>query len=213
LLVKFIFTREDLSVQVHPGDDYARAHENSSGKTEMWHVLEAGPEARIALGFRERISRERLRDSISGGSILDLLRYIPVKTGDTFYIPAGVVHAIGANITLCEIQQNSDVTYRLYDYGRGREVHVDKALDAALLEPYEGRRDWPVECPYFSTTAIAAAELAGYVHDRDHLLAVLRGEAIVNGETLRAGDVWHAGPGSVEINPSKPVNILKILEA
>ncbi len=127
LLVKFVFTSERLSVQVHPNDDFAAAHENSRGKTEMWYVMRADPGARIAIGFRESISRERLREAAVSGEIEQLLNWLEVQAGDAFFIPAGTVHAIGGGLALCEIQQHSDVTYRLYDYGRPRELHLDKA--------------------------------------------------------------------------------------
>ncbi len=122
ILVKFIFTTAKLSIQVHPDDTRARDWERSAGKTEMWHMLRAEPAASIALGFRETVTREQLRDSALNGEIENLVRWFPVSEGETFFTPATVVHAIGAGLALVEIQQNSDVTYRLYDYGRPREL-------------------------------------------------------------------------------------------
>src|SRR3954467_12095412 len=127
LLVKFIFTSDRLSVQVHPDD----GEDGLRGKTEMWHILDAEPGAVIALGFREPITRERLWEATRTGEIEQLLNWMPVKAGETYYTPAHTVHAIGAGIVLCEIQQNSDVTYRLWDYGRPREIHVEKAVPIA----------------------------------------------------------------------------------
>ena len=156
ILVKFLFTSARLSVQVHPKDDYARRHENSAGKTEMWHILRADPGAEIALGFREPISRERLREASVSGEIEKLLRWIPVAPGETYFTPAGTVHAIGGGLALCEIQQVSDVTYRLYDYGRPRELHLDKGVEVSDLGPHPGAQSgrpaicW-CECPYFRT--------------------------------------------------------------
>jgi mannose-6-phosphate isomerase len=124
LLVKLLFTAERLSVQVHPDDGEA----GPRGKTEMWYILDSDPGATIALGFREPITRERLRESTRTGEIEALLNWIPVKAGETYFTPAHTVHAIGPGIVLCEIQQNSDVTYRLWDYGRPRELHVDRAI-------------------------------------------------------------------------------------
>ena len=115
--MKLLFTSERLSVQVHPDD----GEDGPRGKTEMWHILEAEPGAAIALGFREPITRERLREATRTGEIERLLNWMPVKAGETYFTPAHTVHAIGAGIVLCEIQQNSDVTYRLWDYGRPRE--------------------------------------------------------------------------------------------
>ena len=128
LLVKFIFTSERLSIQVHPNDEFAALHENSRGKTEMWHILHADDGATIALGFTRPLSAEELRSAITDGSVEDLLNWVPVQAGDTLFAPAGTIHAIGHGIVLCEIQQNSDVTYRLYDYGRPRELHLERGL-------------------------------------------------------------------------------------
>ncbi len=150
LLIKYIRTREKLSVQVHPGDDYARAHENSSGKTEMWYIVAAEPGAEIALGFRERFTAAQVRAGALSGGIAGMLRWWPARPGDVFYTPAGTVHAIGGGIELWEIQQNSDVTYRLYDYGRNRPLHLDRALEVAQLEPHPGPAALPVACPWFT---------------------------------------------------------------
>ena len=138
LLIKFLFTSEKLSVQVHPDDDYARVHHDSRGKTEMWHILAAEPGARIAAGFREPITTDQLTAAALSGEIEDLLAWFEAMPGDTFFIPAGTVHAIGAGLVLCEIQQHSDVTYRLYDYGRPRELHLDQR--SSRLRPHVTRR-------------------------------------------------------------------------
>ena len=130
ILVKHLIAAEKLSVQVHPDG------ECGVGKTEMWHILSASPGAQIALGFTQPVDAEALRAAAASGEIERLLRWIPVNTGETYFIPAGTVHAIGGGITLCEIQQNSDITYRLYDYGRPRELHLDRALEAADLSAW-----------------------------------------------------------------------------
>src|SRR3984885_6615466 len=140
LLVKFLFTSGKLSVQVHPDYDYAAHHHNSRGKTEMWHVLAAEPGARIVAGFRETVSLERLQAAALSGDIEDLLEEHPAARGDTFFLPAGTVHTIGAGLVLCEIQQHSDITYRLYDYGRPRELHLDHALAVTKCEPHPVRQ-------------------------------------------------------------------------
>src|SRR6202050_2320743 len=101
----------------------------------MWYVMRADPGARIAIGFRESISRDRLRESALSGEVEGLLNWLEVQAGDAFFIPAGTVHAIGGGIALCEIQQHSDITYRLYDYGRARELHLDRAIAVSHLEP------------------------------------------------------------------------------
>ena len=156
LLVKFLFTSGKLSVQVHPDDAYAAEHHHSRGKTEMWHVLAAEPGASIAAGFREPISAERLRAAALSGEIEELLAWQEALPGDTFFIPAGTVHAIGAGLTLCEIQQLSDITYRLYDYGRPRELHIEEALAVGVREPHrarmQSRQAALVVCDYFTVT-------------------------------------------------------------
>jgi mannose-6-phosphate isomerase len=132
LLVKYIFTAEKLSVQVHPSDAQLPGH----GKEECWLVIGAEPGAALGIGFKQTLSREAMRAAALDGSIEHLLAWFPVKAGDFFYIPAGTVHAIGAGVSLIEVQQTSDVTYRLYDYGRPRELHLDEGLAVALGEPH-----------------------------------------------------------------------------
>ncbi len=134
LLVKYLFTSEKLSVQVHPSDGTAPS--GSRGKDECWLVLSAEPGAKLAVGFRDEISPEAMRNASLDGSIEDLLAWYSVAAGDFIYLPAGTVHAIGAGLTLIEIQQNSDVTYRLFDYGRPRELHLDAAIAVADGAPH-----------------------------------------------------------------------------
>ena len=140
-LIKLIDAGKDLSVQVHPDDAYAQAHEGGFGKTEVWYVLDAAEGASIRYGFTRTVTKEAIRQRIEAQTLDEVLRKIPVKRGDCIFVPPGTVHAIGAGILIAEVQQNSDATYRLFDYGRKdkqgnvRELHVDKALDVALLEP------------------------------------------------------------------------------
>lgn len=134
LLVKYIFTSEALSVQVHPDD--AQAPAGHRGKDECWLVLTAEPGARLGIGFDQVLSADAMRAAALDGSIERLLTWHRVQSGDFFYIPAGTVHAIGAGIGLIEVQQNSDITYRLYDYGRPRELHLDAGIAVARGEPY-----------------------------------------------------------------------------
>lgn len=156
ILVKFLFTTENLSVQVHPSG------KSGVGKTEMWHILRADDGARIALGFREPVSPERAKEAARSGEIEALLRWYPAGAGETYFAPSGTVHAIGAGIALCEIQQHSDITYRLYDYGRPRELHLDAGLAVSDLGTHAGASagiampdGWTrlVECPHFVTDA------------------------------------------------------------
>jgi mannose-6-phosphate isomerase len=221
LLVKLIFTEEMLSVQVHPDDAFASVHENSRGKTEMWHILRAAPGAKIAVGFREEISRERLREAAVTGEIMELLNWVEAHPGDTFFIPAGTVHAIGAGLALCEVQQQSDVTYRLYDYGRGRELHLDKAVTVAHTGGHPGcapRVALPdgsellAECEYFRT------ELRVFTDPIEHcpngrapeILVFLRGAGSIAGRPFRLGEAWLVpAQGPVRVEPDGEVSMLR----
>lgn len=143
MIIKFLDTSEQISIQVHPNDDYAHKHENQFGKNEVWYILDAEPNAGVYLGFKENVSKDQVRKSIEDGTLLDLMQFYPAKPGDVFYIPAGTVHTLCAGLTVVEIQQNSNVTYRLFDYnrpgkdGKPRELHIEKALDVANLNPYD----------------------------------------------------------------------------
>lgn len=136
LLFKFIDAKEDLSIQVHPNDQLAQARHNSFGKTEMWYVMQADENARLIVGFKNSSNQKEYISHLQQGTLLDLLEAYPVQTGDVFYLETGTIHAIGAGVLLAEIQQTSDITYRLYDWGRvdangeARELHTDLALEA-----------------------------------------------------------------------------------
>ena len=139
ILIKLIDAKQDLSVQVHPDDDYAREKEGQLGKTEMWYVLDARPDMELIYGFRQDTTAEDVREALVGNTIEKLLNHVPVHGNDLFFIEAGTVHAIGAGALIAEIQENSNLTYRLYDYGRSgkdgkpRPLHIEKALDVANL--------------------------------------------------------------------------------
>lgn len=140
LLIKLLDCNDDLSVQVHPTDDYEGLPKGELGKTEMWYVLDAKPDAKIIYGLKEGITREDLRHALESGKVMDSLQEVPVKAGDTFYIPAGTVHALCAGVVVAEIQQNSDTTYRIYDYnrpgldGKPRELHIEDSLNVTAYE-------------------------------------------------------------------------------
>jgi mannose-6-phosphate isomerase len=140
LLAKYLFTSERLSIQDHPNDAYAQARGLPSGKEECWLIIDAEPGATLGLGLTRTVSREELREAALDGSIVELMDWKPVSAGDFYYVPAGTVHAIGGGITLLEFQQNADVTYRLYDYGRPRPLHLDEALAVAVCGPYADER-------------------------------------------------------------------------
>lgn len=141
-LVKLIDTGDELSIQVHPGDEYARLHENSSGKSECWLILQAAEGAGIYLGLKSGVTKETFQNAIKNKmNMNELLNFYQVKTGDFFFVPAGSIHAIGAGITLAEVQQNSGITYRVWDWnrvdskGNPRELHIDKSLDVINFDP------------------------------------------------------------------------------
>ena len=222
LLVKFLFTSEKLSVQVHPPDSAS-----GPGKTEMWHVLRAGPDARLALGFERPLDRDEARAAALSGEIEGLLRWYTAQPGDTFFVPAGTVHAIGAGLALCEIQQYSDVTYRLYDYGRPRELHLDAALAVADLGRHPGAsapvdlgdgRRLLVECPYFRTESITVdgavdGESAYAGGPKAALLICLEGDGQFGDEAFAPGQVWvvPAHADAFTIRPRNGARLLRVL--
>lgn len=214
LLIKLIDARENLSVQVHPDDGYAARVENDKGKTEMWHILEAAPGASIIYGLADGKSADDFRRAVAEGNFAPLLRQVSVKPGDTFFIPSGMVHAIGAGVLLAEIQQNSDLTYRVYDYdrrdatGKTRPLHLEKAMD--VIRPFtkeevenirfsgagEKSPGLLADCPYFRVRLLSGAQTEGetlYVTEERfaHLLCVAGGATLTSrGEEypLRKGD-------------------------
>jgi mannose-6-phosphate isomerase len=171
LLIKFLDAADDLSIQVHPNDELSKARHNAYGKTEMWYVLHADEGAMLNSGFNQPVDREKYREYFKNGRLTDLLFFENVKAGDVFFIPAGRVHAIGKGIVLAEIQQTSDVTYRIYDYerkdknGQLRELHTEWALDAidfSFQEEYKtkyseekNKTNEVVKCDYFTTKIIS----------------------------------------------------------
>ena len=214
LLVKFIFTTERLSVQVHPDDAFAATHEKSRGKTEMWYVLRADPGAKVAIGLRKSVTPDQLRESARTGEIETLLRWIDVQAGDAFFIPAGTVHAVGSGLAMCEVQQHSDITYRLYDYGRSRELHLDKAVQVASTASTQAKpRMLPIDCEYFHTELARTASPLQYVPaaDRFHILIFVSGSGSIAGQTFREGEAWlvPAGAGKFQIEPTEPVKFLR----
>ena len=137
LLLKLLFTKAPLSIQVHPNDAFAHSIGLVNGKTEAWYILSATPEAKVAVGLKRQITTPQLRASIEDGSIAHLIRWRPVRKDDVVFVPAGTIHAIGPGLVLAEIQQRSDTTFRLFDHGRQREIHVDNAVAAATAGPAE----------------------------------------------------------------------------
>ncbi len=219
LLVKFLFTSERLSVQVHPADDYAAVHENSRGKTEMWYVLRARPGGAVAVGLREQVSPERLRELAVSGEIEAYLNWVEVRPGDTIVVPAGTIHAIGPGLALCEIQQHSDVTYRLYDYGRPRELHLDRSVDVSILGPYRPPENVPQGfIAYTSYFAVSELNVTGEVKidplsDRFELFIALEGEGVIDCQPFQHGEVWFVAPGTTSFsitNETRPAKFLRV---
>jgi len=167
LLFKFLDAREDLSIQVHPNDELAKERHNSFGKTEMWYVMQADEGARIIVGFKHKSSADEYVQHLGDKNLIEILNEVPVKKGDVFFLETGTIHAIGAGIVIAEIQQTSDITYRIYDWdrvdanGKGRELHVQQALDAMNYNTTETQKYYAqepnksnvmVDCPYFTTS-------------------------------------------------------------
>lgn len=222
LLAKFIFTADKLSVQVHPGDEYAWRNEGQWGKIEAWYVLRAEPGARLALGLKEPLAPERFREVASSGEIEKLLDWRAIRPGDVFVIYPGTIHALGPGVVVAEIQQNSDLTYRIYDYGRPRPLHLDRAAEVATLGPYPGSPT-PVKLPdgwlrlartrYFAAELLRAEDTSEYQPDpvRFHLLLALEGRGALDGESIAAGECWFvpAGARPFAIEPEGTLTLLR----
>ena len=163
ILAKLIDAKKDLSIQVHPSNAYAQEHEHQYGKTEMWYVLEAEPGATLYYGFTHQISKEEFERRIKDNTLTDVLNAVPVEKGDCFFIPSGTLHAIRKGIVVAEIQQNSNVTYRIYDYGRKgtdgkpRQLHIPQALDVTDREPPKAQdfHGHLAQCEYFTVDDVA----------------------------------------------------------
>lgn len=202
VLIKFIDAKQNLSVQVHPSDDYALKYENSYGKTESWYIVEAEEGAGIYCGFKRDTNKEEFLQSLASGEVENLLNFIPVKKGDCYFIPSGTVHAIGAGCLILEIQQNSDLTYRVYDYnrrgadGKLRELHVDKAVKVINFNKYEpklfasGENPRVItECDYFRSRELVLN--GGFTEKNANCftcVTVTDGSGEINGEKFVKGD-------------------------
>jgi mannose-6-phosphate isomerase len=204
LLVKILFPADKLSVQVHPDDVQAKAMGETRGKTECWYVLEAEPGATVALGLKQGVGAKEVADSVESGTMEMLLEHVPVSVGDMLFVDAGTVHAIGPGVVLLETQQTSDVTYRLYDYGRPRELHLEKGLQvikpktqAAKVVPrkMDGFTRL-IEQKYFVVDRfdVASAGEVSVAFDRAGCLIGLAGRGVVN-----------SSEGQLELSPGKAV--------
>ena len=197
LLVKHIFTSERLSIQAHPDDEQAEAMGyGRAGKSECWVILGAEPGATIAVGFKSEIARDTLREAALDGSIVEHLVWHEIEAGDAFYIPAGTVHAIGGGVSLIEVQQNSDVTFRLFDYGRPRELHLDEGIQIADTGPYppslrrklEDNGGLLVDGPHFRLLHAKSANVPRGLGEGPTLVIPFSGEVLLGEESLECGE-------------------------
>jgi len=223
ILVKLIDSKDNLSIQVHPNDEYAMRVEGEYGKTEMWYIVDAKKGGGVYCGFKEPISKEQLAKALAEGKITDYLNFIEVKKGDCLFIPAGTVHAICGGILLCEVQQNSSITYRLYDYdrvdgnGNKRQLHIDKAIEVTDTskvvkanensEKIDENTLMLASCKYFTASEITCNEEYTFEVDEDSFVSLTvvdgSGAIMANGSciTLDLGDTVFlpAGLGKVDI--------------
>jgi mannose-6-phosphate isomerase len=239
LLVKFIFPEEKLSVQVHPDDAYAAKHEPAAGgrgKTEMWYAVRARPGAEAMVGLKSEVTRERFARAISDGTAEDCLLHVPIAEGDAIFVPAGTAHTIGPGLVLCEIQEQSDLTYRVYDYnrrdakGRARELHIEKALEVVRFGAQTGGKVNPVRideggaektylasCRYFETSRwrISGPVAMGSSQETFELIVFLEGSGTIcwqgRQEKFKLAQVWMipAGLGEYHIAPEGGASFLR----
>lgn len=226
VLIKLIDAKQDLSIQVHPDDEYAMSHEGQKGKTEMWYILDSTPDAFIYYGFKKEITKEEFEQRIRDNTITEVLNKVRVKKGEAYFIKAGTLHAIGAGCLIAEVQQNSNVTYRVYDYdrvgadGKRRELHIDKALDVTDRRPpekYIADGDHLASCEYFTTGLLKVEEgiphkITGISDSFRHLLITSGSCTVTDGKEmlpLKKGDSLFITAGTGEVNISGNAEILE----
>ncbi len=228
MLAKLIDAKQDLSVQVHPSDSYALKHENSFGKTEMWYIVEADEGAGIYLGFQKDVTKAEYEEAIKNHTLTDLLNFFKVKAGECYFIPSGTIHAIGEGCLICEIQQNSNLTYRVYDYGRKdkngneRELHVEKALKVTNLSKYEYKPlTFATEqgtllgmSRYFTTTSVKVQGEKRLTVDENSFKCVtcVTGGGKIDGKAVALGDSYFlpAGCGEVLISGNMQLIVAEV---
>jgi mannose-6-phosphate isomerase len=214
LLLKLLFTSEPLSIQVHPDDAFARSIGLPNGKTEAWYILSALPGARVAVGLKRHLTPQQLRASIKDGSIAGLAQWRPARRGDVIFVPAGTIHAIGAGITLAEIQQHSDATFRLFDYGRRRELHEEGAVAVSDAGPAQAQvvarrlsdERWAlIASPHFVLERINLPANSTWVltADKETWMLVIEGLAKIGATNTTVGDVIfvEADHAIIEVGP------------
>jgi mannose-6-phosphate isomerase len=214
LLLKLLFTSEPLSIQVHPDDAFAQSIGQPNGKTEAWYILAALPDARVAVGLKRHLTPQELSASIKDGSIAGLTQWRPVVKGDVIFVPAGTIHAIGAGIVLAEIQQHSDATFRLYDYGRQRELHADDAVAVSDVGPVQvqssprhltAERTALIANPHFILERVDLAANSNWTleADQETWMLVIEGGARIGAANATVGDVIfvEADHAIIEVGP------------
>ena len=225
VLTKFIDAKDNLSVQVHPSDAYALENEGQFGKTEMWYVVDAEDGAGLYMGLERECGKDEFAAAVADGSVESLLSFKKVRQGDVYFIPSGTIHAIGAGVVIFEIQQNSTLTYRLYDYmrrdkdGNLRELHVDKAMKVSLLEPYKEAKfdtdDASVigKCEYFETRKYQLNFTKKCFNvEKDSYLSItcVKGEGTIEGEKIGLGDTFFIPAGAGEITVDGNLEIITV---
>ncbi len=211
ILIKFIDAKDNLSVQVHPDDNFALENEGEYGKTEMWYIMDCDKDSFLYYGFKRTVTKSEYKAAIENGTLCELLNAVPVKKGDVFFIPAGTVHAIGKGILICEIQQNSNTTYRVYDYnrrdkdGNTRPLHIEKALEVSTLKksPEINRvGNILAECEYFKVQKLTVSEKADVKVNTDSFMSliIISGNGTVDGIPVTKGDSLFAPAGNGTIN-------------
>ena len=214
LLLKLLFTSQPLSIQVHPDDVHAKSMGLANGKTEVWYVLSAAPGAKVALGLKQQVTPQQLRAAVDDGSIADLVVRRAVLANDVISVPAGTIHAIGAGLVIAEVQQRSDATFRLFDYGRGRELHVERAIAVAntgradvQVRPSRltDERTLLVSNPHFvfERVDLAPAKIWSLEAERETWLLALDGDAVVGSFNIGKGDGIFAHSERVDIHTGK----------
>lgn len=234
VLIKLIDAKDNLSIQVHPDNEYAARVEHEFGKTEIWYVLDAAPDATLVYGFKNKISSEEFKNAIENNTLMDVLNVVNVKKGDLFFIEAGTVHAIGKGVLIAEIQQNSNSTYRVYDYGRvgkdgkPRELHIKKAVDVSKTEPAKypikpfgeavkidgGISQLLTKCNLFTVNRYEIEKSIALNADKasfNHIL-VINGAGKMNGMEIKKGDSFFipAGFGKYEISGKAEIIVTNI---
>jgi mannose-6-phosphate isomerase len=222
LLVKLLFPADKLSVQVHPDDEQAQAQGHERGKTECWYVLEAQPGATVGLGLKHGVGVQDIESGVADGSMEDLMEWLPVTAGDMIFVDAGTVHAIGPGVVLLEVQQTSDVTYRLYDYGRPRELHLEQGLEVVKTKTAAGKVKPKkmdgfirlIESEYFVVDLweIAAGDAQEMPMDGLGCVAGLSGQAAVNEVKFGPGQAVVVPVGSVTVTSTTGARFVRCWE-